>query len=112
MRLSFAAVIVTCGLAVVASIEAAEHGFGLNPFKHSQGTVTTPKAAAEEGYDGGLRFCRVRFNTSAEGDGAGWFVDYPKADDNLSLRLSQLTRIPVTTVGEGDPVRLVVQLTD
>ena len=33
-------------------------------------------------------------------------------DENLSLRLSQLTRIPVTTVGEGEPVRLVLQLTE
>ena len=65
-----------------------------------------------EGYDGGFRFCRIRFRTSPEGDGAGWYVDYPRADENLSIRLSQLTRIPVTTVGEGDPVHIVIRLTD
>ena len=109
MRRSFVAVVVTCGLAVIASIAAAQYR---TPAKHSQIDVTSPQAAAEEGYDGGFRFCRIRFNTSPDGDGAGWFVDYPRADENLSLRLSQLTRIPVTTVGEGDPVRLVLQLTE
>jgi hypothetical protein len=105
------ALVVTCGLAVIASLAAAQYR-PLTLTKHSQIDVTTPQAAAEEGYDGGFRFCRIRFNTSADGDGAGWFVDYPRADENLSLRLSQLTRIPVTTVGEGEPVRLVLQLTE
>jgi len=109
-----AALVVTCGLAVVASIEGAQLGI---PFRHSQKAAapahaTTPAQAAEAGYDGGLRFCRIQFNTSAEGDGAGWFVDYPRADENLSLRLSQLTKLPITTVGEGDPVRLVLRLSE
>jgi hypothetical protein len=107
-----AAVVVTCGLAVVASLEGAQRGIPFKPVKHSQIDVSSPHAAADEGYDGGFRFCRIRFNTSPEGDGAGWYVDYPRADENLSLRLSQLTRIPVTTVGEGEPVRLVLQLTE
>ena len=74
--------------------------------------ATNPQRAAEEGYDGGLRFCRIQFNTSPEGDGAGWFVDYPRADENLSIRLSQLTKLPITTVGEGDPVRVVLRLSE
>src|SRR5436189_3679705 len=112
VRRSVAVVVVTCGLAVVASLEGAQRGISFKPVKHSQIDVSSPRAAAEEGYDGGFRFCRIRFNTSPDGDGAGWFVDYPRADENLSLRLSQLTRIPITTIGEGDPVRLVVQLTE
>jgi hypothetical protein len=111
VRRFVSALVVTCGLAVIASLAAAQYR-PLTLTKHSQIDVTTPQAAAEEGYDGGFRFCRIRFNTSADGDGAGWFVDYPRADENLSLRLSQLTRIPVTTVGEGEPVRLVLQLTE
>jgi len=112
VRRSVAAVVVTCGLAVVASIEGAQRGISFKPVKHSQIDVSSPQAAAEEGYDGGFRFCRIRFNTSPDGDGAGWYVGYPRADENLSLRLSQLTSIPVTTVGEGDSVRLVLQLTE
>jgi len=100
------------GFAIVVSLAAAQGSGAFKTFKHSRNAVSSPQAAAEEGYDGGFRFCRIRFNTSPDGDGAGWFVDYPRADENLSLRLSQITRIPVTTVGEGDPVRLVMQLTD
>jgi len=100
------------GFVIVASLAAAQGAGAFKAHKHSQTAVNSPQAAAEEGYDGGLRFCRIKFNTSPDGDGAGWFVDYPRADENLSLRISQLTRIPITTVGEGDPVRLVLQLTE
>ena len=96
-------------LAVLASVEGAQR----------QTAPTFPEikavpsaAAAADAYDGGFQFCRIRFRTSPEGDGAGWYVDYPRADENLSIRLSQLTNIPVTTVGEGDPVHLVLRLTD
>jgi hypothetical protein len=96
-------------LAVVASVESAQRQTA--PTLPQIETVS-PAAAAPDGYDGGFRFCRIRFRTSPEGDGAGWWVDYPRADENLSIRLSQLTNIPVTTVGEGDPVNVVVRLTD
>ena len=113
-----AGLVVTCGLAVVASLEGAQLGIPFTSSRQSQKDVravqpaTTPQQAAEAGYDGGLRFCRIRFNTSPEGDGAGWFVDYPRADENLSIRLSQLTKLPITTVGEGDPVHIVLRLTE
>jgi hypothetical protein len=113
-----AALVVTCGLAVVASIEGAQLGIPFAPVRHPQKGVsaaqhaTTPQQAAEEGYDGGLRFCRIQFNTSPEGDGAGWFVDYPRADENLSIRLAQVTKLPISTVGEGDPVRIVLRLSE
>jgi hypothetical protein len=104
-----AGLIVICGLAVVASIEGAQLGIPFNPARHSQKDVTssphatTPQQAAEEGYDGGLRFCRIQFNTSPDGDGAGWFVDYPRADENLSIRLAQLTKLPISTVAKAIP---------
>lgn len=112
MRTSVAAVVVTCGLAVVASLEGAQRGIPFKPFAHSPIDGISPAAAAQQKYDGGFRLCRIRFHTSPNGDGAGWYVDYPRADENLSIRLSQLTRIPVTTVGEGDPVHLVLRLTE
>ncbi len=96
-------------LAVVTSVEGAQRQTA--PI-FPQIEADSPAAAAADGYDGGFRFCRIRFRTSREGDGAGWYVDYPRADENLSIRLSQLTNIPVTTVGEGDPVHLVLRLTD
>ena len=46
------------------------------------------------------------------GDGGGWSVDYPRADINLSIRLSELTKTAISTDGEGDPNYLVMRLTD
>lgn len=60
-----------------------------------------------------FRFCRVQFRTSLAGDGAGWYVDFPRADINLSLRLAQLTRTGVDWESEGgDPAHVVIGLTD
>ncbi len=63
-------------------------------------------------YDGGFRFCRVSFRNSPLGDGHGWYVDYPRADENLSIRLSELTKTRVTQDSEGVPVHIVLPLTD
>lgn len=63
-------------------------------------------------YDGGFRFCRVWFRNGMTGDGDGWFVDYPRADENLSIRLMELTKAPVTQDGEGNPYPVIVRLTD
>ena len=94
--------------ALLAAIAAAEAQQRQSP---ALGPAMTPEEAAEDGYDGGFRFCRIRFNTSPAGDGDGWYVDTPGADINLSIRLSELTKIPVTTVGEDEPVHIVVRLT-
>ncbi len=63
-------------------------------------------------YDGGFRFCRVWFRNGAAGDGDGWYVDYPRADENLSIRLMELTKTRVTQDGEGNPYPVIVRLTD
>jgi Domain of unknown function (DUF4159) len=63
-------------------------------------------------YDGGFRFCRVWFRNGSAGDGDGWYVDYPRADENLSIRLMELTQAPVTQDGEGNPYPVIVRLTD
>ena len=62
--------------------------------------------------DGGFRFCRVWFRNGSAGDGDGWYVDYPRADENLSIRLMELTKAPVTQDGEGNPYPVIVRLTD
>ena len=103
------AFVMAAAIAVAAAAEQAQRPSAPNP---PQIDTISAAAAAADGYDGGFRFCRIRFRTSPQGDGAGWYVDYPRADQNLSIRLSQLTSIPVTTVGEGDPVNIVLRLTD
>jgi hypothetical protein len=59
--------------------------------------------------DGAFHFCRVAYNS---GRGGGWGVDYPQADSNLSIRLSELTKTPVSFDSAREPNHLVVRLTD
>lgn len=63
-------------------------------------------------YDGGFRFCRIWFRNWSSGDGDGWYVDYPRADENLSIRFTELTKAPVTHDLEGNPFPVVVRFTD
>ena len=58
-------------------------------------------------------FCRVAYRqTRREPGGRGWRTDYPDADRNLMLRLSQLTRTPIRTTPQGRPDHLIMELTD
>ncbi|MGH9387838.1 MAG: DUF4159 domain-containing protein [Vicinamibacterales bacterium] len=63
-------------------------------------------------FDGAFQFCRVAFRGNRYGDGGGWAVDYPRADINLSIRLSELTHTRVSFDAARDPNHLVVRLTD
>jgi hypothetical protein len=68
---------------------------------------------AEPGdFDGGYQFCRVAFRGNRGGDGGGWGVDYPRADINVSIRLSELTKTSVSFSGPEEPKHAVVRLTD
>ena len=70
------------------------------------------KARAQD-FDGRWHFCRVAFGSDFRGDGDGnWSVDYPRADINLSIRLSELTKTAVSIDANGDPRPLLVELTD
>jgi Domain of unknown function (DUF4159) len=93
------------GLALVASAAAAlqrgrRGGGGMN---------RGARFATAEDFDGGFQFCRLVVRESPNGDGAGWSVDYPRADINLSIRLSELTRAPVSMDGQ-EPKPVLVNL--
>ncbi len=47
-----------------------------------------------------------------EDGGTGWWTDYPDADTNFSIRLSELTKTRISKQPDGEPNHLVVQLTD
>jgi hypothetical protein len=74
--------------------------------------LNTPRDVAEGSYDGSFRFCRISFRNSPQGDGDGWYVDYPRADENLSIRFGELTKAPVTHDAEGNPLHVVFPATD
>ena len=51
-------------------------------------------------------------STHREQGGQGWYTDYPDADINFSIRLSELTQTPVGFDRYDQPDHIVVELTD
>ena len=79
----------------------------------SFGNIRAGQLATEKDFDGGFQFCRAYFRSDFRGDnfGGSWGVDYPRADINLSVRLSELTRATVSMTN-GEPNPLLIRLTD
>jgi hypothetical protein len=91
-------------LAFVVLADAQRRGRGF------RGYIRTPTA---QSFDGRFNFCRIMTSVSNMGDGGGWAVDYPRADVNLSIRLSELTKTQISIDGpSGEPNHLVIRLTD
>jgi hypothetical protein len=67
---------------------------------------------AHDSFNGTFTFCRLAIDQAPDGDGGGWDVDYPRADENLSIRLSELTKTPVNKDGEDYPVYFIITLSD
>ncbi len=63
-------------------------------------------------FDGTFQFCRVVFNQSSNGVGGNWQVDFPRADQNLSIRLSELTKTWVGMDADNIPNHLLVNMAD
>jgi hypothetical protein len=70
------------------------------------------RPAVPEDFDGSWQFCRVAFRQNRNGDGGGWSVDFPRADINMSIRLSELTKTTVSFAAPQEPNHAVVRLTD
>ena len=91
---------------------AAVAGAGAGPevrFRASADSVPTwDRPATFDDFDGAFQFCRLQFRNGSNGDGAGWGVDWPRADQNLSIRLSELTRTPVSMNEADEPNSLLL----
>lgn len=60
-------------------------------------------------------FCRIEYTSGRRGwgrRGGSWATDYPEADENFSLRLSQITTLNVNRTEEGRFQHVVVRLDD
>lgn len=68
--------------------------------------------ATIEDFDGSFQFCRAVFRRAPNGDGGNWSVDFPRADQNLSVRLSELTKTPVGFGPDGEPKHLLINLSE
>jgi len=77
-----------------------------------RGGFLSVRKATPDDFDGRFNFCRVVFAGDFRGDGANWSVDYPRADINLSIRLSELTNTSISRLPSGEPNNLLVRLTD
>jgi hypothetical protein len=97
------AVLVLAAAAVAQQIWAG--GYGRMPARFASATT----------FQGGFNFCRLMF-TSDHREKQGWSTDYPGADINFSIRLSELTKTTVTMrddLAEGlEPDAVVVRITD
>jgi hypothetical protein len=98
------ALVLVIVLAVATIGEAQRRGGGRGGFGI--------RAAVAEDFDGSWQFCRVAFRNSPYGDGGGWSVDFPRADINMSIRLSELTKTTVGFHAPQEPKHVVIQLTD
>jgi hypothetical protein len=99
---------------LVASVTAALlcSAIGYAQFRRGRGGFGFgARTATAADFDGRFHFCRVVFRNAADGDGGGWSVDYPRADINLSIRLSELTRTVIGRDRTGEPTHLLVRLT-
>jgi hypothetical protein len=76
---------------------------------HAQRRSLSTRLAQAEDFDGGFQFCRVPFS-SGGGRGSSWSVDFPRADINLSTRLSELTKTRISRTSSGEPNHLIVTL--
>jgi hypothetical protein len=77
-----------------------------------EGTVA-PQFAPPAMPDGNFVACRLMYRSvRSEPMGIGWETDYPYAEINLMIRLSELTKTPVSFDGRRNPHHYVVRLTD
>ena len=102
MRRALVALLVMVALASGADAQFQRGG----RFGRGIGAISNPN------YDGAWMFCRIRFQNAPDGDGAGWSVDWPRADENLSFRFSELTRTSVSRSPSGEWNHVVIWLTD
>jgi uncharacterized protein DUF4159 len=104
-----AAALLLASVALVGSDTSAQPP----PFRRGRGRFGfAPRRASPDSFDGGFNFCRIMFNYNRYGDGGGWNVDYPRADVNFSIRLSELTKTRVSMDGSGEPNHFVLELSD
>jgi hypothetical protein len=88
-------------------------GVAAQDFFRGFGRRINPRFPTADSYDGAFNFCRgMYYSDRREPGGQGWWTDYPDADINFSIRLSELTKSRVSRAPGGEPNHLVVRFTD
>jgi len=98
-------ILLTAALCLTAAVAAAQFGRrGFGGFRASYATA--------KDFDGHFHFCRWVYQSALDGDGGNWNADWPRADINLSIRLSELTKADVSKNSTGEPNNLLIRFTN
>ncbi len=72
-----------------------------------------PRIRPPEQRDAGFSFCRLMYSSEYTGRGMGrWSTDYPYADINFMIRLSEMSTTSVNFDAEDEPIHWVVPVTN
>ncbi|HYB95629.1 MAG TPA: DUF4159 domain-containing protein [Vicinamibacterales bacterium] len=106
MARSWARAVMVLVLLAVTTAAFAQFGRGF-------GSRMRMRLPEESSYDGGFTYCRGVYRSGRrDGSGNGWTTDYPDADINFSIRLSELTKTTISRTSTDEPNHLTVPLTD
>src|SRR5688572_21166712 len=87
--------------------------FGRDRFQGFGGGRFRNRMPVETSFDGGFNYCRGMYSSGRrDGSGNGWTTDYPDADINFSIRLSELTKTTISRQPDNEPNHLTVPITD
>jgi hypothetical protein len=82
-------------------------------FFGGRGLRVPPRYPTVETFGRGFVFCRGIYESDRrEAGGSGWTTDYPDAERNFMIRLSELTRTRVRFLDNHEPVFVTVRLSD
>src|ERR1044071_1230191 len=95
-------------LAVTALLSAT---FAFAQFGRGGNISVSARTARPTSFDGRFHYCRGMYRMNPNGDGGSWMTDYPLADIDLSIRLSELTKMRVAFDAPGQPKHLIIPLT-
>lgn len=96
---------------LAATTTFAQRGWGRG-YGRGEGGIP-PRFAEAADFDGAFQFCRLMYRqVRAHQRGLGWGTDYPDAEINFSIRLSELTKTRVSRSSDNEPNHFVVRPTD
>jgi len=98
-------------VAVLVSIALFFASFAWAQFRRVDSSIEA-HLARPDSFDGRFHYCRAVYRQNPRGDGGSWLTDYPLADIDFSIRISELTKIAVSFSAPGQPNHLIVRLTD
>jgi hypothetical protein len=94
-----------------ATTAFAQRGWGRG-YGRGEGGIP-PRFRQVSDFDGSFQFCRMMYRqVRSHQRGLGWGTDYPDAEINFSIRLSELTKTRVSRSADNEPNHFVVQPTD